>query len=518
MADANDVSRKRSVSPLKSPLTPDEFFLISASKDSSPILRNGEIGDWIGTFEGHKGTVWSCCLNTNALRAASAFADFTTKIWDALSEDELHSFEHKHIVRACAISEDTNILLTGAIEKILRVFDLNRPDAPPKEVDNSPCSIRTVAWLHSDRTIFSSSTNTGGVRLWDVRSGKNVHTLKTKSCVTSAEVSHDGHYITTADGSTVKFGLVKSFNMPCTVESASQEPKLGNKFIAAGEDMWIRLFDFHTGEEIGCNKGHHGLVHCERFSPRGESYASGSEDGTIRIWQTGPATHDENETSPANESTRKEKEKVSVDEVSRKIGGFHIPKGTSSEAKELARRLGYGSKGWKPRNGHGGWGIAPKAKKCVRRLGYRPGAKGMGPEARVWTQRLGYGPKGQGMGPRAKVWTRRSRNGPRGYGIGPEVKVELGAHRGGQLLGRPGGAGAGEILRKDVRCCGWFKHARKLMRSFGELQQLEMVLRGLVLQSWLPCKKTRMKVLLLGIEKDMGSLLVCEQWDRDIWC
>ena len=27
------------------------------------------------------------------------------KVWDALTGDELHSFEHKHIVRACAFSE-----------------------------------------------------------------------------------------------------------------------------------------------------------------------------------------------------------------------------------------------------------------------------------------------------------------------------------------------------------------------------------------------------------------------------
>lgn len=39
--------------------------------------------------------------------------------------------------------------------------------------------------------------------------------------------------------------------MPCTVESASLEPKYGNKFIAGGEDMWIHVYDFHTGDEIG---------------------------------------------------------------------------------------------------------------------------------------------------------------------------------------------------------------------------------------------------------------------------
>ncbi|KAK9998986.1 hypothetical protein SO802_018589 [Lithocarpus litseifolius] len=115
-------------------------------------------------------------------------------------------------------------------------------------------------------------------RLWDV-SDKIVQLLETKSPITSIEVSQDGRYIITTDGSTVRFwdanhfGLVKSHNMPFNVESASLEPKLSNNFIAGGEDMWIHMFDFHTGEEIGCNEGHHGPVHCVRFSPGGESYA-----------------------------------------------------------------------------------------------------------------------------------------------------------------------------------------------------------------------------------------------------
>ncbi|KAA3468329.1 Serine-threonine kinase receptor-associated [Gossypium australe] len=281
-----------------SPVTPDGFFLVSASKDSYPMLRNGETGDWIGKFEGHKGAVWSVCLDTNALRAASGSADFSAyvipslipffrimssyeeiclfnrKVWDALTGDVLHSFEHKHIVRACAFSEepcgiwdilklvrdnkkDTHLLLTGGVEKVLRVYDLNRPDALPREVDKSPSSVRTVSWMHSDQTILSSCTDMGGVRLWDVRSGEIVKTLETESSVTSAEVSQDGRYITTADGSTVKiwdanhFGLVRRYNMPCTVESASLEPIYGNKFIAGGEDMWVRVFDFQSGDEIG---------------------------------------------------------------------------------------------------------------------------------------------------------------------------------------------------------------------------------------------------------------------------
>ena len=56
------------------------------------------------------------------------------------------------------------MLLTGGFEKILRIYDLNRPDATPREIDKSPGSVRTVTWFHSDQTILSSCTDLGGVR------------------------------------------------------------------------------------------------------------------------------------------------------------------------------------------------------------------------------------------------------------------------------------------------------------------------------------------------------------------
>lgn len=136
-------------------ITPYGYFLISACKDGKPMLRQGDTGDWIGTFLGHKGAVWGATLNKDATKAATAAADFTAKVWDAVSGDELMTLAHKHIVKTVDFTQDSNYLLTGGQDKLLRIYDLNKPEAEPKEISGHTSGIKKALWCSDDKHPFS---------------------------------------------------------------------------------------------------------------------------------------------------------------------------------------------------------------------------------------------------------------------------------------------------------------------------------------------------------------------------
>lgn len=273
------------------------YLLISSCKDGNPMLREWT-GDWIGTFIGHKGAVWSSKISLDTSRAASGSADFTAKVWDTYTGECLRSFPHNHIVRTVALSPTSSHLLTGGQEKKVRIFDLTRHDADPEFLEDTgglahEGTVKSVVWVGEHTGVTAGED--GMIKWWDLRARKLITSLKFPTAITSMELSPPTGRLVVTSGKTVSFipelpngTATHSLTLAYAPSSASIHPVLQDRFVTGSSgDEWVRVHSM-DGEEREVLKGHHGPVHCIEYSPDGELFASGSEDGTIRLWQTTP--------------------------------------------------------------------------------------------------------------------------------------------------------------------------------------------------------------------------------------
>jgi len=207
--------------------------------------------------------------------------------------------------------------VTGGKEAKLRLFDLHQPESEPHMLlgHEAGKAIKVIRYLpDASGKVFLSAGDDKTLRLWDVRTLAETAQLTFPGAVNSVELSHDGKVLTVAAGTEVSFWdaqsyqCIKRFNLGVIeangygVNTASLHPQR-KAFVAGGGNFWVYVHDFETGEELLCNKGHHGPVYGTRFTPDGKTYASGGDDGTIRFWSFTPQEGSDAAAVPAPAAT-----------------------------------------------------------------------------------------------------------------------------------------------------------------------------------------------------------------------
>jgi len=289
--------------------SPDDTRVATASSDTTAKVWDVSPAggrEWL-TLANHTGGVLSVAYSTDGRRIATASADKTAKVWDALTGKELLTLCcHADELRDIVFSPDGSRLVTSSNDQTLKVWDATTG----KELLTIPTqSYRTVYGLHVAISpdgqriaapgpgIIQTTTGTGVLKLWDIKSGKEVLTLSGhKGAVYAVAFSPDGKRIATGSSDrTVKVWDAETGKELLTLVG-NTGPVLDVSFSPDGRQIATnggggpKVWDAASGQVLLTLTGHTGQARSSVFSPDGTRLATASGDGTTKVWDVSLAS------------------------------------------------------------------------------------------------------------------------------------------------------------------------------------------------------------------------------------
>ena len=179
-----------------------------------------------------------------------------------LSLEQIKSFRktivltgHSSWVDSVAISQDGQTLVSGSYDNTIKLWDLSTGKSIHTLVGHSS-SVYSVA-MSPDKKIVVSGSDDGTIKLWNTATGELLHTLK--------------------DSSSPRDNATK-------IQSVAITPD-GQKLVSGGDDRTVKIWHLETGELLQTLNGHSNTVEVVAIAPDNQTIVSGSDDGTLKIWQ-----------------------------------------------------------------------------------------------------------------------------------------------------------------------------------------------------------------------------------------
>lgn len=293
-------------------------LLLTTSKDNVPTLWYADTGERIGTYDGHKGTVWWVDISRDSSMVITGGADMTVKLWRTETGELLTSFTMTGPVRSVAFGEGDKsfFAVTDPFRSdpvSISVYDI--ADDPEQQVTTPKfmwnvedfgapdVRITRALWGPLNRYILTGDSK-GTIRLHDPSNGAvqrsvEEHTNKIQALSFNKEKTL---LITgSADCNsklfeTSEFRCIATYETSVPVNAAVISPIKEHVLVAGGQDAMnvtttsTRAGKFETkffhrvfAEEFGIVRGHFGPVNSLAFHPEGIGFTSGAEDGYIRV-------------------------------------------------------------------------------------------------------------------------------------------------------------------------------------------------------------------------------------------
>lgn len=236
------------------------------------------------------------------------------RIWDLELGKSIATITCKSSIRTCNFSYSGNQAAYSTDKTMgqsceLSIIDVRNADSslshaePTIRIPILQSKITSMLWGPLDETIITGHEN-GMLSLYDLRSGKELNSITDHtSVINDMQMSKDGTMFVTAskDTSAKLFDcdslmFLKQYKTERPVNSAAISPILDHVVLGGGQDAMdvtttstrsgkfdSRFFHLVYEEEFARVKGHFGPINSLAFHPDGKSYASGGEDGFVRV-------------------------------------------------------------------------------------------------------------------------------------------------------------------------------------------------------------------------------------------
>jgi len=313
---------ERSITSVKYSREGDLIF--SSAKDHTPNVWFSLNGERLGTFDGHQGAVWSIDINWETTRFLSGAADNSLRMWDCETGIQLGKIDTNSAVRTSAFSFSGNQAVYTTDSKMKQPCEMFLIDVRTSDnsIDGAEPIIRlqmekdktvtSVLWGPLDETVITGHEN-GDIMQWDLRTGKLCNIVSEHgNYVNDMQHSKDQTmFITASKDSTAKLfdidtlECMKTYKTERPVNSAAISPIMDHVVLGGGQEAMdvtttstrigkfdARFFHLIFEEEFGRVKGHFGPINSCQFHPDGKSYASGGEDGYVRVHFFDPSYFD----------------------------------------------------------------------------------------------------------------------------------------------------------------------------------------------------------------------------------
>jgi WD40 repeat protein len=210
-------------------------------------------------FKGHTELVSGVIHLPGEQRIMTCSRDGSLRTWDLQSGKQIWNDWRDGIstVDTIALSPDGKKVASGSDDGAVRLWDVDTGKVTAKWTGHTDYII-SVCWSQDSGQVVSGSYGDETTRVWDVESGKTILAIETG-------FSKVGSVIYSPDTTMIATG---GFNWEV------QE--------------YLKIWDAKAGKLVANLKGHTYAVYCLTWTADGKTLVSGSNDHSVRMWNTTP--------------------------------------------------------------------------------------------------------------------------------------------------------------------------------------------------------------------------------------